>query len=130
MAYRSTLLTNLQTNLATGNISVSTELPYTAGSDALNIKNMKTLYLDQDNETITQNQQFLDNGSVDQKETTINAYVSVDAKNPPADLDTRIASIQNAKSSVANVFLRECETTTEIESDILTYTFEYRFVTI
>ena len=91
---------------------------------------MKTLYLDRDNETITQNQQFLDNGSVDEKETTINAYLSVDAKNPPADLDTRIASIQNAKSSVANVFVRECEMTTEIESDILTYTFEYRFVTI
>ena len=130
MAYRSTILTQLQTDLASGNISVSTELPYTAGSDSLNIKNMKTLYLDQDNETITQAEQFLDNGSVDQKETTINAYLSVDAKNPPADLDTRIASIQNAKSSVSNVFVRECETTTEIESDILTYTFEYRFVTI
>jgi hypothetical protein len=45
-------------------------------------------------------------------------------------LDTRIASIQNAKTSVANVFIRECETTSDIDSDIITYTFEYKFTTI
>jgi hypothetical protein len=128
--YRSTLITQLQTDLAVGNISVSTELPYTAGSDSLNIKNMKTVYVDADNTEITQNQQFLSGSGVDQTETTINAYLSVDAKNPPADLDTRIASIQNAKTSVANVFIRECETTSDIDSDIITYTFEYKFTTI
>jgi hypothetical protein len=128
--YRSTLITQLQTDLAVGNISVSTELPYTAGSDSLNIKNMKTVYVDADNTEITQNQQFLSGSGVDQTETTINAYLSVDAKNPPADLDTRIASIQNAKTSVANVFVRECETTSDIDSDIITYTFEYKFTTI
>jgi hypothetical protein len=128
--YRSTLITQLQTDLAVGNISVSTELPYTAGSDSLNIKNMKTVYVDADNTEITQNQVFLSGSGVDQTETTINAYLSVDAKNPPADLDTRIASIQNAKTSVANVFIRECETTSDIDSDIITYTFEYKFTTI
>lgn len=128
--YRSTIITQLQTDLAVGNISVSTELPYTAGSDSLNIKNMKTVYVDADNTEITQNQQFLSGSGVDQTETTINAYLSVDAKNPPADLDTRIASIQNAKTSVANVFVRECETTSDIDSDIITYTFEYKFTTI
>jgi hypothetical protein len=128
--YRSTIITQLQTDLAVGNISVSTELPYTAGSDSLNIKNMKTVYVDADNTEITQNQQFLSGSGVDQTETTINAYLSVDAKNPPADLDTRIASIQNAKQSVANVFVRECETTSDIDSDIITYTFEYKFTTI
>tara|TARA_R110002073_G_scaffold331435_1_gene516198 strand:- start:591 stop:980 length:390 start_codon:yes stop_codon:yes gene_type:complete len=128
--YRSTLITQLQTDLAVGNISVSTELPYTAGSDSLNIKNMKTVYVDADNTEITPNQMFLSGSAVDQTETTINAYLSVDAKNPPADLDTRIASIQNAKQSVANVFVRECETTSDIDSDIITYTFEYKFTTI
>ncbi len=128
--YRSTIITQLQSDLAVGNISVSTELPYTAGSDSLNIKNMKTVYVDADNTEITQNQVFLGGNSVDQTETTINAYLSVDAKNPPADLDTRIASIQNAKTSVANVFVRECETTSDIDSDIITYTFEYKFTTI
>ena len=128
--YRSTIITKLQTDLAVGNISVSTELPYTAGSDSLNIKNMKTVYVDADNTEITPNQMFLSGSAVDQTETTINAYLSVDAKNPPADLDTRIASIQNAKTSVANVFVRECETTSDIDSDIITYTFEYKFTTI
>ena len=123
-------MTQLQTDLATGNITVSTELPYTAGSDALNIKNMKTLYLGNDEQNITQFQEFLGGNDYDQTETTINAYLSVDAKNPPADLDTRIASITSARSAVANVVSRQCETTTEIESDIITYTFEYTFLTI
>ena len=46
MSIRSTLLTQLQPDLATGNISVSQELPYTSGSDTLNIKHMQVLCLD------------------------------------------------------------------------------------
>ena len=91
---------------------------------------MKTLYLGNDEQNITQFQEFLGGNDYDQTETTINAYLSVDAKNPPADLDTRIASITSARSAVANVVSRQCETTTEIESDIITYTFEYTFLTI
>jgi len=54
MSIRSTLLTQLQTDLATGNISVSQELPYTSGSDTLNIKNMKVLYLDAEEKELTE----------------------------------------------------------------------------
>ena len=131
MSIRSTLLTQLQTDLATGNISVSQELPYTSGSDTLNIKNMKVLYLDAEETALTEAYQFVNNSSdIYQTESVLNAFLSVDAKNQPSDLDTRITSILNAKSSVANVTSATSSVTTEIESDILTYTFEYRFTTI
>jgi hypothetical protein len=131
MSIRSTLLTQLQTDLASGNISVSTELPYTSGSDTLNIKNMKTLYLDALEQELTEAYEFVNNSAdIYQTESTINAFLSVDAKNQPADLDTRIASILSAKSAVANTITSESSVTSEIESDILTYTFTYRFVTI
>jgi len=131
MSIRSTLLTQLQTDLATGNISVSQELPYTSGSDTLNIKNMKVLYLDAEETELTEAYQFVNNSNdIYQKESVLNAFLSVDAKNQPSDLDTRITSILNAKSSVANVTSATSSVTTEIESDILTYTFEYRFTTI
>lgn len=131
MGIRANLLTQLSTDLATGNVSVSQELPYTSGSDQLNIKNMKTLYLDQEQESLTEAYQFVNNTpNVYQTESTLNAYLSVDAKNPPADLDTRIASILSAKSAVANTSISESSSSSEIESDILTYTFEYRFIII
>jgi len=131
MSIRSTLLTQLQTDLATGNISVSQELPYTSGSDTLNIKNMKVLYLDAEETELTEAYQFVNNSNdIYQTESVLNAFLSVDAKNQPSDLDTRITSILNAKSSVANVTSATSSVTTEIESDILTYTFEYRFTTI
>jgi len=131
MSIRSTLLTQLQTDLATGNISVSQELPYTSGSDTLNIKNMKVLYLDAEETELTEAYQFVNNSNdIYQTESVLNAFLSVDAKNQPSDLDTRITSILNAKSSVANVTSATSSVTTEIESDILTYTFEYKFTTI
>lgn len=131
MSIRSTLLTQLTTDLATGNISVSQELPYTSGSDTLNIKNMKVLYLDAEETELTEAYSFVNNSNdIYQTESVLNAFLSVDAKNQPSDLDTRITSILNAKSSVANVTSATSSVTTEIESDILTYTFEYRFTTI
>lgn len=131
MSIRSTLLTQLQTDLATGNISVSTELPYSSGSDTLNIKNMKTLYLDAEDKSLTEAYSFVSSDAdIYETESVINAFLSVDAKNQPSDIDTRIASILNAKSSVANVTSAECSVSSEIESDVITYTFEYRFTTI
>ena len=49
MAIRDTLKANLDVALTGSNVSVSAELPFTTGGEALYIKNMKKLYLDQDN---------------------------------------------------------------------------------
>jgi len=49
MAIRDTLLANLTTSLSSTNVSVSSELPFTAAGVPLYEKNMKKFYLDVDN---------------------------------------------------------------------------------
>ena len=47
-ANRSSLITQLTTNLTNSNVSVSAELPFESGGDTLYDKNMKTLYVDEE----------------------------------------------------------------------------------
>ena len=56
-------------------------------------------------------------------------YLAVDAKNKPSDLESALVIIGNAKdmSSMSNVFKKEFDYTTEIDKDVIVYTFEYRF---
>ena len=130
MAFRDTLKANLDVALTGSNVSVSAELPFVAGGEPLYIKNMKTLYLDKDNSDTTVLFQTLSDNNVDQTETTVQAFVSVDAKNPPQDIDTIVDHLINAKNSVDNVFNRECEISTELQNDVLVYSVEYTFITV
>lgn len=130
MAIRDTLKANLDVSLATSNVNVSSELPYEAGGVELYNKNMKFVYLDEDNISKTELINCLDNNDVIETETTVQAFLSVDAKTQPGDIDTIVANIINSRNSITNQVIRECEMTTETEGDVLTYTFDYRFVTV
>lgn len=130
MAIRDTLKANLDVSLATSNVSVSSELPYESGGITLYNKNMKFVYLDEDNISKTELINCLDNNDVIETETTVQAFLSVDAKNQPGDIDTIVANIINSRNSISGQVIRECEMTTETEADVLTYTFDYRFVTV
>lgn len=130
MTVRSTLLANLTTSLSGTNVSISSELPFTAGGIALYDKNMKKLYLDYDQNNRVELFSTLDYNDVFQQEITVNGYLTVDAKNQPSDIDTVINTIVNSRLSVANCHLRECGVTNEYVEDRNTYTFEFRFLTI
>jgi hypothetical protein len=130
MAIRDTLKANLDVSLATSNVSVSSELPYESGGIPLYDKNMKFVYLDEDNISKTELINCLDNNDVIETETTVQGFLSVDAKNQPGDIDTIVANIINSRNSISGQVIRECEMTTETEADVLTYTFDYRFVTV
>ena len=91
---------------------------------------MKFVYLDEDNISKTELINCLDNNDVIETETTVQAFLSVDAKTQPGDIDTIVANIINSRNSISNQVIRECEMTTETEADVLTYTFDYRFVTV
>jgi hypothetical protein len=54
----------------------------------------------------------------------------VDAKNPLADIQTIEDRIANSRFSVANAYLRDCTVGTEYTDDRITYTYEFRFLTI
>jgi hypothetical protein len=130
MAIRDNLKANLDVSLAGSNVSVSSELPYSVGGETLYNKNMKYLYIDEDNIEVTELISCLDNNDVNQTETEITGFLSVDAKNQPGDIDTVITSILNSRNAISNQTIRECEMTTENTNDVITYTFNFRFVTV
>ena len=130
MAFRNTLLANLNVSLANTTISTSSELPFTAGGVNLYDKNMKKLYLDNDQNQRTQLFSTIDNNDVFQQEILVNGYLTVDAKNQPSDISNVITRVVNSRFSVANCYVRECEVTNTYAEDRITYNFESRFLTI
>jgi len=130
MAIRDELKSNLDVSLSGSNVSVSSELPYIVGGETLYNKNMKKLYLDEDNVSKTELIQCLDSFDLIETETTVTGFLSVDAKNQPGDIDTIIANIIDSRNSISNQTIRECEMTTENTDDVITYTFDFRFVTV
>jgi hypothetical protein len=124
---RDSLLTQLTTNLAGSNVSVASELPYTSGGDVLYAKNMKKLYVDE--EQIEQETLYpvLDRQNVLINTSTVTAYLQVDAKNQLTDINSVISSILSAKSVVTATITSESDYATEFELDKILYTFEFRF---
>ena len=130
MSIRDTILADVTQSLSGTSVKVSSELPWNSGGVPLHEKNMKKFYLDVENKLITQNIITLDSHDVYQTETTLTGYITVDAKNEPADMTTIVSAVLNSKNAVANQFILECTASTDIDEDRNTYTFEYRFVTI
>ena len=127
MSKRSDLLTQLTSSLSGSNVSVSSELPWITGSEPLYVQNMKVLYLDE--EQISQDTLFttLDSQEVVSNVSTINGYLQVDAKNQPGDIANVVSNVLSAKSVISGVVSKQSDYETEITSDKITYTFEYRF---
>jgi hypothetical protein len=131
MSIRDELLTQLNTNLAAHTaFSVSSELPFNSAGDALYLKNMKTVYLDEDQLEITQHVPVLNANKIMQTETTVNGYLVTDAKNQPSDIDTVIANVLIARTAITNIIDTNSSVETEIDDDRITYTFEYNFLKI
>jgi len=130
MAIRDNLKANLDVALAGSNVSVSAELPFTTGGEALYLKNMKKLYLDQDNIDKSILFTSLDNSDVYNVNTTVTGFLAVDAKNPPGDIDTITDNIITSRLAISGQPTRECEMATNIESDVLIYTFNFNFITV
>lgn len=131
MAYRDSLLTRIATVLNSySQFSSSSELPFVAGGTPLHIKNMKVVYLDEEQVETTEFIPTLDNRTIFQSVTTIRAYVAVDAKNKPSQTDNMLSAIEAAKSVITPVVNVETAQSTEIQDDIIVYSIEYRFLTI
>ena len=125
---RTELLTYLTANL-TGTIKTSQELPWNEGNDALYLKNARRVYLDEPN--TEQSDLFLTLGTlmINQRITTVRWFLSVDAKNRNADLDSALNILGSAKdiTTITGVFKREFDYTTTIDNDRIIYEGEYRF---
>lgn len=127
---RSTLLTQITTNLTGSNVSVSQELPWLQDGVELYKKNKKHFYLSEESEDREEFIKTLDKSDVEEKTTTLNGYLVVDAKNQPGDIANVVANIMSANSSITGTISNEASYETEIEGDDIIYTFEYNFITI
>mgnify|MGYP000605871083 FL=1 len=126
---RDTLLTAITANVASSNVSVSSELPWIQGDEPLYSINMKKFYLDEEQISNTVLFETLDDNKIYETETTMEGFLEVDAKNPLSDIDTVISGILGSKSAIANTTIAESNYSTETENDRITYTFEFRFIT-
>lgn len=130
MSFRATLLANLTPALTSTTVSTSAELPFSAADVPLYTKNMKKVYLDVDNTSKTELFPVLNVDKLYATEVIVNAYLTVDAKNTLADIDTINTIVQNSRFAVANCYLRDCAVSTEFVDDRITYNYQFRFLTI
>lgn len=128
---RAQLLNYLTANL-TGTIKVSAEQPFESGGDALYLKNMRRVYLQEEYTEQDQLIPVLDAQDIMQQITYVKAFLAVDAKNRNTDLDSALQVLAAARTGaeITNSFRKECSYTTTIDNDVLIYEFEYRFYTI
>lgn len=128
---RSAILTYLTANL-TNTISVSQELPFEQGGNALYLKNMRKVYVDEPYTEQDQLVPVLSGVDINQNITYIRAYLAVDAKNRNVDLDSALTTLAMARlgANIPNSFRKEFDYTTTIDNDRVIYEFEYRYHTI
>jgi len=130
MAIREDLITQITTNLSSYTaFKVSNELPFNASDTPLYEKNMKTVYVNEQFQDVTEYAPTFSQ-DVMQTETTVNAYLTTDAKNQPSDIDSVISGILDARTGVANVFQTSSQVDSEITQDYITYTFEFNFTNL
>jgi hypothetical protein len=111
--------------------AVALELPWEQNGTPLFRKNMKRIYVDRDNLEESTLIPTLDGVDIMQNDLIVNAYLAVDAKTIPSQLDNAISKILNAKNSITIVnFGLESDYTVEKDEDVLVYTFEFRMNTI
>jgi hypothetical protein len=130
-----TIADNIRTQIGTNIASytqfkVSQELPFTASGEPLYVKNKKTVYVDDEIESKIQLYRTLDQGEVYQTETTVQAFLSLDAKNQPSNIDDVVSAILSARDIVTGTQINEGEVVSEIEDDVLTYTFEFNITNL
>lgn len=130
MAFRDTLKANLDVALASTSVGVSAELPFSSAGEPLYSKNMKFVYLDEDNVNKSLLFTTLDNSDVTETTTTVTGYLAIDAKTQPTDIDTITSAIINSRFAISGQTTRECAMTTDIEADVLIYTFNFNFITV
>jgi hypothetical protein len=127
---RAELLSYLTTATSTATIKVVSELPWNTAGEPLYLKNMKRMYLDQEQRTQTTLIPTLTGDDIYQNDLTVTGYFAVDAKNAPSGLDAAITTILSARDKTGvNNFGSEVDYTTDIQDDVIIYTVEYRLNT-
>jgi hypothetical protein len=128
---RAELIAYLTSNLK-GTIKCASELPWAQGDVVLYRQNLKRVYLDAAETSQDILLTVLGGLDISRTVTTVKGYLAVDAKNKPSDLESVLVIINNAKdmASMDSTFRKEFDYTSQIDRDVIIYTFEYRYTEI
>lgn len=131
MMFRDTLLAGLETELTGTDFRVSSELPWQSGEVPLYVKNKKFIYIDREESIYTDMILTLAHDcDIYEQQVIVNAYVSVDAKNEPADTDLLVETMLKARFMITDQIKNLCEVQTEITGDVEVIQFTYTFYQI
>lgn len=129
---RSELLTAITTAISTlTQFAVSQELPWEQNGQSLFRKNMKKIYVDRTTQVESTLIPTLDHSNIHTDELTTQAFVSVDAKNPPSQLDSLISAVLACRDRTGIVNITaDSDYTLDKTEDVLTVNFEFRLNTL
>ena len=131
MSKRTDLISQITTNIAAhSNVSINSDLPYDSAGQPLYEKNMNVIYVGEQDIAVEELYGTLDQNSVFQTTTTINAFLSTDAKEQFSDIETIVANLLVARNVITGTVESSSDYETEISEDVITYTFEYNFITV
>jgi len=125
---RTELLTYLTANL-TGTIKTSQELPFQEGTNPLYMKNARRVYLDEPYIEEDSLLPTLGSLNINERITIIRWFLTMDAKNRNADLDSALTILGSAKdiTTITGVYKRLFDYTITIDADRVVYEGQYRF---
>jgi len=109
--------------------TLTRELPWDASGNPLYLKNFKYIYVDSDQIAQEPLIDTLNSSGIVNQITTVTAYVTTDAKNPPSNYDTMVSTFKNARldTDIVGVTQRTTQVTTEFTGDAQVTQFEYSF---
>lgn len=112
-----------------GTFTLSQQLPYDSSGSPLYIRNVKSIYVGQDQVSTELFIGILGADSIDMDVYTVTVYLACDAKTIPLDLDTVINTIKSSKALYASngFFKREVDVSTDYLNDLLTTEVEIRY---
>jgi hypothetical protein len=125
---RDIVLDYLNTNKVTG-FKVTEMLPFNSSGQPLYQNNFKSIYVDQPQTVQEPLIDVLNGHGIVNETTTITVYVVTDAKQIPANYDTLVSTIKNARldTGISGVTQRATSVSTEYSADALVTQFNINF---
>jgi len=112
-----------------GVFTTTTELPWSENDIPLYIKNLKKVYVGQEQVELEPLVTTLNAINIHSEVSSVTVYLACDAKQTPPNLSDVVNAIRDAKDSVVidGVRRRDCLISTEFEGDVLVTELEFRF---
>ena len=123
---RDTILTEITNDVVTG-FSVSDQLPFTQNGTPLYQQNFKKVYVDQPQTEQEPLLDTLDGVSIVNETTTVDAYVTTDAKQLPSNYETMVNAFRNLRLNITGYNQRVTDIRTTFEGDSMVTQATFKF---